>query len=117
MKGKLLYVIIAIVIHIFFKGFNSNIMLHKTQDMSQLEKVFKAERNKNTELRIERDDLFSGRHIASLVPQEMSKFVSKEKAQNVIYISEPEQQKTPTYYAIIDLLTSKAEATTAIQPD
>ncbi len=117
MKGRLLYVILALVIYIFFHCFNGNQILRSTQRMSQMEKTFQAERNIKTELMIEHDDLISGRNIASLMPVEMSKYVSKEKAGNVIYIQEPAKQKTPTYYCIIDLLTPKAEAVTAIQPD
>lgn len=117
MKGRLLLVILACIGYIFFHCYNANQILHSTQDLSQMEKSFQAERNINTELMIEHDDLVSGRNIASLVPVEMSKYAPKEKAGNVIYIQEPAKQKTPTYYCIIDLLTPKAEAVTAEQPD
>jgi len=117
MKGRLLLVVIALVIYIFCHCFNANQLLRSTQKMSQMEKTYQAERNINTELMIEHDDLISGRSIASLVPIEMSKYVPKEKAGNVIYIQEPAKLKTPTYYCIIDLLTPKAEAVVAVQPD
>jgi hypothetical protein len=117
MKGRLLIVILALVVYVFFHCFNANQLLRSTQKMSQLEKTFQAERNMNTELMIEHDDLISDRSIASLVPVEMSKYVPKEKAGNVIYIQEPAKLKTPTYYCIIDLLTPKAEAAIAVQPD
>jgi hypothetical protein len=117
MKGRLIFVILALLGYIFFHCFNGNLILHSTQKMSQMEKTFQAERNINTELMIEHDDLVSDRSIAGLISDDMSKYVPKEKAGNVIYIQEPAQLKTPTYYCIIDLLTPKAEAITAIQPD
>jgi hypothetical protein len=82
-----------------------------------MEKSFQAERNINTEMKIQHDDLISGTNISKLVPVDMVKFVPKEKAGNVIYIQEPAKLKTPTYYCIIDLLTPKAEAVTVDQPD
>jgi len=117
MKGRILLVVLAVILYIFFHCFNANLILHSTQKMSQLEKAFQAERNIKTELMIEHDDLISGRNISSLVPAEMSKYVPKEKAGSVIYIQEPEKLKTPTYYCIIDLLTPKAEAISTIQTD
>jgi hypothetical protein len=118
MKGKFVLILLALTGWIFFHYFNANQILRSTQELSQLEKTFQAERNINTELMIEHDDLVSGRNVSSLVPEEMMKYVSKEIAGNVIYIQEPAKQKTPTYYCIIDLLTPKAEAaTTTVIPD
>jgi len=117
MKGKLLYVVLTFILFIFFHFFNGNQILRCTRQITSLERSFHAERNINNELKVEHDDLMSGRHIASLVPQEMEKFITKENAENVIFVQEPAQQKTPTYYAIIDLLTPKAEAVTADQLD
>lgn len=117
MKGKLLLVILSFVIYIFFHCFNGNQILHSTQKMSKLEKAFQAERNINTELKIEHDDLTSGRSISNFLPVEMCKYIPQETAGNVIYIQEPEKLKTPTYYCIIDLFTPKAAAATTVQPD
>lgn len=117
MKGKLLYVILTVVVTIFFHFYNGNQILRSTRKLTRLERTFHAERNINNELKVEHDDLMSGRHIASLVPHEMEKFITKENADNVIFVQEPAQLKTPTYYAIIDLLTPKAEAVTADQLD
>jgi cell division protein FtsL len=117
MKGKLLYVVLTFILFIFFHFFNGNQIMRCTREASRLEKTFQAERNINNELKVEHDDLMSGRHIASLVPKEMEKFITKENADNVIFVQEPAQLKTPTYYAIIDLLTPKAEAITADQLD
>lgn len=117
MSSKPIFLILALAGLIFFHYYNGNQILRKTQELSRLEKKFQAERNINTELMIEHDDLVSGRNIASLVPVEMTKFVSKEVAGNVVFIQEPAKQKTAGYYCIIDLLTPKAEAITTVQPD
>jgi hypothetical protein len=113
----LFYVALAALIYLFFHCFNANRILHSTQKISRLEKEFRAQRNINNELKVEHDDLISGRNISSLVPIEMSKFVSKEKAGNVTYIQEPDEQKAPSDYCIIDLLTPKVEAVTTVLPD
>lgn len=117
MKGRVLVLVLMFVSSVFLHFFFGNLQLHLTQKMSLMEKAYQAERNINTELMIEHDDLISGRNVSSLVPTEMSKYIPKEKAKNVLYIQEPAPQKTPTYYCIIDLLTPKAEAVTAVQPD
>ena len=117
MKGKLLWLVIVFVLGIFFHYLNANHIMKYTILNNQLEKSYQAEKNINTELRIEHDDLMSGNSINSIVPVEMSKYVPKEKSGNVIYIQEPVHQKTPTYYCIIDLFTPKAEATTNLQLD
>jgi hypothetical protein len=117
MKGRLLYVILAFAVYIFFHCFNANQILHSTHQYTRLERAFKAERNINNELKVDHDDLISGRNISSLVPEEMSKYITKEKAGNVIYIQEKEQQKASELYSIIDLFTPKAEAVTTVIPD
>jgi hypothetical protein len=117
MKGKLLYVILAFVVYLFFHFFNANLILHYTLEESRLEKSFHAECNIKNELKVERGELLTGKNEDSLVPIEMAKYLSQEKAENVIYIQETEETKTPAAYCIIDLLTPKAEAVTAVQPD
>jgi len=117
MKGRLLLIVLIIVGSIFAHFFNSNLILRLTQKMSQMEKTYQAERNINVELMIEHDDLISGRQISTLIPLEMSKYISKEKAKNIIYIQETIEEKTPVLYCIIDLLTPKAEAATAEQSE
>jgi len=117
MKGKFLLAVLSVLLYVFFHCFNGNQILHSTQKSSQLEKAFKAERNIRTELMIERDDLISGRNITSTTLGELSKYVPKEKAGNVIFIQEPTETKAINYYCIIDLLTPKAEAVTTVLPD
>ncbi len=117
MKGRLIIIVLFILIYIFFHYLNGYKIQQGTQKASVLEATFNAERNINTELKIEHNDLISGRHISSLVPQEMSKYLPKEKAGNVIYIQESEPQQKEQTYCIIDLITPKAEALTTIETD
>ncbi len=116
-KGRILLAILSIMLYVFFHCFNGNQILRSTKRVTSLEKSLKAEQSINTELMIEHDDLISGRNISSLVPNELSKYVPKQKAQNVVYVQERHKPKSPDYYCIIDLLTPKAEAVTTVLPD
>lgn len=116
-KGRILLAALSIVLYVFFHCFNGNQILRGTQKASSLEKSFKAELNINTELMIEHDDLISGRNISSLVPDELSKYVPKQKAQNLVIVQERHKPQSPDIYCIIDLLTPKAEAVTTVLPD
>jgi hypothetical protein len=118
MKGRTLLVLLALIMSGFFHFFNASRILHSTQEASRLEKALQAERNINTELKIEHDELTSDKYISTCVPQDMIKTTSNEQAGNLIFVREPVQQKGKTdYYCIIDLLTPKAEAMTNVQPD
>jgi hypothetical protein len=117
MKGKSLLVVLVIIISGFFHFFNANLILRSTQETSRLEKTFHAERNINTELTIEKNELTSDKYISTAVHPDMRRTTTQGKAQNLIFVKEPEQQKSLNYYCIIDLLTPKAEATTAVIPD
>jgi hypothetical protein len=118
MKGRTLLVILVFIISGFFHFFNANQILRSTQKTSRLEKAFQAERNINTELKIEHDELTSDKYISTCVSVGMSKTTTNEKAESLIFIQEPIQQKNKTnYYCIIDLLTPKAEAITSVLPD
>jgi hypothetical protein len=118
MKGRTLIVILVLIGSGFFHFFNANQILRSTQKTSRLEKAFQAERNINTELKIEHDELTSDKYISTCIPAGMSKTASNEEAGNLVFIQEPLQQKNkPNYYCIIDLLTPKAEAITSVQPD
>ncbi len=95
---------------VFFNFFNNNRVVQYTRKLSELEKTYNAEKNINTELMVELDDLKSGRHIASLVRVEMSNFIPESEAQNILYVHEPSPKQEQGKYCIIDLIASKAEA-------
>ncbi len=95
---------------VFFSFFNNNRVVQYTRKLSSLEKTFNAEKNINTELLVELDDLRSGRHIASLVRVELSNFIPEQEAGKIIYVHEPSPKQEQGRYCIIDLLASKAEA-------
>ncbi|MDD4310692.1 MAG: hypothetical protein PHO32_09950 [Candidatus Cloacimonetes bacterium] len=95
---------------VFLNFFNNNRVVLYTRDLSDLEKTYNAEKNINTELLVELDDLRSGRHIASLVRVEMSNFIPEKEAGKIIYVHEPSPKQEKAGYCIIDLIASKAEA-------
>jgi hypothetical protein len=95
---------------VFLNFFNNNRVVQYTRKYSELEKTYNAEKNINTELLVELDDLRSGRHIASLVRVEMSNFIPDQEAGKIIYVHEPSPKQEKGSYCIIDLISSKAEA-------
>lgn len=110
MRGKLLILAAVFGLAVFLNFFNNNRIVQYTRQLSELESAYNAEKNINTELLVELDDLKSGRHIASLVRVEMSNFIPEAEANNVIYVHEPSPQQKQGKYCIIDLIASKAEA-------
>ena len=110
MRGKILIFVALLAIAVFLNFFNNNRVVQYTRSLSDLEKTYNAEKNINTELLVELDDLRSGRHIASLVRVEMSNFIPDKEAGKVIYVHEPSPKQEKGSYCIIDLLASKAEA-------
>ncbi|MDZ4182496.1 MAG: hypothetical protein U1B83_06445 [Candidatus Cloacimonadaceae bacterium] len=85
-------------------------MVGYTRFLSYLEKTQAAEKNINTELKVEHDDLRSGKHIASLVRIEMGNFVPKQQQGKIIYVHEPGTRQEKGNYCIVDLIASKAQA-------
>ncbi|MDY0152493.1 MAG: hypothetical protein RBS43_09510 [Candidatus Cloacimonas sp.] len=110
MRGRLLILIALLAGAIFLSFYNNNRVVQFTRKLSDLEKTFNAEKNINTELLVELDDLRSGRHIASLVRVEMSNFIPDKEAGKIIYVHEPSPKQEKGSYCIIDLISSKAEA-------
>jgi len=82
----------------------------QTQELANLEKKVAAEKNINTELLVERDDLRSGKNIASLVRVELDHFNPLEEQGKIIYVHEPVNTEDKTSYCIIDLFTTRAQA-------
>lgn len=110
MRSRLIIVVILAALCGFLNFFNNNRVVADTRRFSDAEKSYNAEKNINTELLVEHDDLKSGRHIASLVRVEMSQFIPEQEMGRVIYVHEPAEDKEESSYTIIDLIASKAEA-------
>lgn len=110
MRGKLVILVILTITIGFCYFWNANKIVRQTQELDGLEKTYAAQKNINTELRVELDDLRSGKHIASLVRVELSNFVPQEEQGKIIYVHEPSGSDDKGNYCIIDLFTSKAQA-------
>ncbi|MCB5261036.1 MAG: hypothetical protein PHY41_03165 [Candidatus Cloacimonetes bacterium] len=110
MRGRIIVLIITVIICGFFNFFNNNKVVSYTRRFSNVEKTYNAEKNINTELLVEHDDLRSGRHISSLVRVEMSQFIPDNEEGSIIYVHEPSPSQESSNYCIIDLIASRAEA-------
>ena len=110
LRGKLITLIILATVCGFLNFFNNNKIVSYTRRLASVEKCFNAEKNINTELLVEHDDLRSGRHIASLVRVEMSQFIPEQGQGMIVYVHEPSQKQEKSGYCIIDLIATKAEA-------
>ncbi|MDD3523915.1 MAG: hypothetical protein PHQ41_04370 [Candidatus Cloacimonetes bacterium] len=110
MRGRIIVLIILTTICVFFSFFNNNRVVSYTRRLSVVEKTYNAEKNINTELLVEHDDLRSGRHIASLVRVEMSQFIPDNEQGSIIYVHEPSPAQEKNAYCIIDLIATRAEA-------
>ncbi|MDP2173654.1 MAG: hypothetical protein Q8M98_02500 [Candidatus Cloacimonadaceae bacterium] len=110
MRGRSIILIIVLVFAVFFNFWNANKVLGYTRLLSTLEKTQAAEKNINTEMWVEHDDLRSGKHIASLVRIELGNFVPRQQQGKIIYIHEPGAQQEVGNYCIVDLIASKAIA-------
>lgn len=95
---------------VFYHFWNANKVVIYTRKQSCLEKTLAAEKNINTELLVELDDLRSGRNISSLVSVELSGFVPEKQHGRIVYIHEPGERQEKRSYAIVDLISSKAQA-------
>ncbi len=105
-----MFLVALLGVAVFLNFYNNNRVVQLTRNLSNLEKTFNAEKNINTELLVELDDLRSGRHIASLVRVELSNFIPDQEAGKIIYVHEPSPKQEQGKYCIIDLITPKAEA-------
>jgi len=110
MRGRIIGLLIILVICVFFSFYNNNRIVSYTRRLSNVEKTYNAEKNINTELLVEHDDLRSGRHIASLVRVEMSQFIPDNEQGSIIYVHEPSPAQEKNSYCIIDLIATRAEA-------
>ncbi len=107
MRAKFVTLILITVAAVFASFWNANQIVHETQKLARLETKHAAEKNINTELRVERDELRSGDQFAGLISSSES---MPEQAGRIIYIHEPADKQDPANYCIIDLFASRAEA-------
>lgn len=110
MRARIIVLVIFALICGFLNFVNKHQVVEYTAKLSEQETSYNAEKNINTELLVEHDDLKSGRHIASLVRVEMSHFIPEKETGRVIYVHEPAPGKKENSYTILDLIASKAEA-------
>lgn len=110
MRSKIIILLIVLVTAVFFNFRNAHNVVIQTKRLSSLEKAYAAEKNINTELLVDLDDLRSGEHIASLVRVELSNFVPQSEQGRIIYVHEPGNQAEKSEYCIIDLISTKAQA-------
>ncbi|MDI3504019.1 MAG: hypothetical protein PWP64_955 [Candidatus Cloacimonadota bacterium] len=109
-RGMLISLIILAALCGFLSFFNNNKIVSYTRELATAEKAYNAEKNINTELVIEHDDLRSGRHPASLVRIERRHFIQDQDQSRIIYVHEPSEKQEKNSYCIIDLIATKAEA-------
>lgn len=110
MRGKIIILLIIAVFFGFCNFYNHHKITNFTRKLADIEKSYNAEKNINTELTMEYEELRSGKHIASLVRVEMSQFIHGDEQGSVIYVHEPAEKSVGKGYCIIDLVASRAEA-------
>ena len=110
MRGKLLVLLLVGIAAGFLHFWNASRIVEQTKQLAKYERAYAADKNINTELQVELDDLRSGKHIASLVRVELSNFVPKEEQGKIIYVHEPASPAAKENYCIIDLIASRAVA-------
>lgn len=110
MRGKFIVFLLLTAVAGFFHFWNASKLVEQTKRQARLETAYAADKNINTELMVELDDLRSGKNIASLVRVELSNFVPKEEQGKIIYVHEPADIRAKDKYCIIDLFASKAQA-------
>lgn len=108
MRAKFAILILLVAAAGFTNFWNANQMVRETQKLARLETKLAAEKNINTELRVERDDLRSGglfEGLANTGPDGRP-----VQAGKIIYVHEPADEQDRESYCIIDLFASKAQA-------
>ncbi|HNU54801.1 MAG TPA: hypothetical protein PLI58_05355 [Candidatus Syntrophosphaera sp.] len=108
MRAKFVILILIAVVAVFANFWNANQMVRATQKLARMETKLAAEKNINTELRVESDDLRSGRQFAELMSADASG--QPVQAGKIIYVHEPADKQSRESYCIIDLFASKAQA-------
>lgn len=109
MRAKFVILILLVVLAGFAHFWNANQIVRDTQKLARLETTYAAEKNINTELKVERDDLRSGQQFAGLVTLGADGKPVATSQGKVIYVHEPAGEQASNY-CIIDLLATKAQA-------
>lgn len=110
MRAKFVILLLLIVAAGFANFWNANQIVRDTQELARLETKYAAEKNINTELKVERDDLHSGKQFAGLVNIGANGEPIPSGHGKIIYIHEPADTKNQARYCIIDIFASKAQA-------
>ncbi len=108
MRARFVILILLVVAAGFANFWNANQMVRATQKLARMETKLAAEKNINTELRVESDDLRSGRQFAELMS--VGPNGQPVQAGKIIYVHEPADEQDRESYCIIDLFASKAQA-------
>ena len=110
MRARFCIFLLLLLTIIFINFWNAHQIVGQTRELAKLEKQVAAEKNINTELIVERNDLCSGKNIASLVRVALDHLNPQEEQGKIIYVHEPTNTEDKTNYCIIDLFTTKAQA-------
>lgn len=108
MKGRIVILLLITLLFFYLDFSNQRKILVYTQTIDQIEKSINATKNINTELMVEYDDLCSPDNISNLVSVELQH--SKQNRGRVVYVQEPCSDAQSSSYCIVDLISTKAEA-------
>ncbi|HAN40994.1 MAG TPA: hypothetical protein GX398_01730 [Candidatus Cloacimonetes bacterium] len=108
MKGRIVVLLLILLLFTYLDFTNKRKILVYTQTIDQIEKSINATKNINTELMVEYDDLCSPDNISNLVSVELQH--SDQDRGRVVYVQEPDEKTETSSYCIVDLISTKAEA-------
>ncbi|MGI6198637.1 MAG: hypothetical protein ACOYIS_05890 [Candidatus Cloacimonadaceae bacterium] len=108
MKGRVAILLLITLLFFYLDFTNQRKILVYTQAIDQIEKSINATKNINTELMVEYDDLCSPDNISNLVSVELQH--SEQNRGRVVYVQEPDEKTETSSYCIVDLISTKAEA-------
>ncbi len=109
MRGRIL-ILVSLFAIVFFLNFITTTVFNYTRQISYRKDLLKREKNINTELLVELDDLLrSGKHIASLVRVELSNFIPEKQAGKIIFALSPSKQEKKTYCIISVVQKSRSQ--------
>lgn len=110
MRGKFIILLVLLFAAGFFNFWNAHRIVRQTKHLARLETEYLAVKNINTELRVELDELRSGKNKESLVRVGAEAYQPEQEQGKIIYVHEPADVQDPGSYCIIDLFATKAQA-------